>query len=60
MITGGYEIARAGDRPGEFIVRLSNMQIIIIVSTLVADGGLHPADPAHQRWAAPSAPASRT
>ncbi len=35
VITGSYEIARRVTDHGEFIVKLSNMQIIIIVSTLV-------------------------
>ncbi len=38
MITGSYEIARRVNESGEFIVKLSNMQIIIIISTLVLMG----------------------
>jgi branched-chain amino acid transport system permease protein len=35
IILGGYEIAERATASGEFIVRISNMQIIIILSTLV-------------------------
>jgi branched-chain amino acid transport system permease protein len=35
IINGGFEIASRASEQGEFIVRLSNMQIIIILSTLV-------------------------
>ena len=35
IILGGYEIAERATAAGEFIVRISNMQIIIILSTLV-------------------------
>ncbi len=35
IILGGYEIAERATSSGEFIVRISNMQIIIILSTLV-------------------------
>ena len=35
IILGGYEIAERATASGEFIVRMSNMQIIIILSTLV-------------------------
>jgi branched-chain amino acid transport system permease protein len=38
MITGSYEIAKRVNESGEFIVKLSNMQIIIIISTLVLMG----------------------
>ena len=34
IVTGGYEIMRRATEAGEFIVRLTNMQILIIVSTL--------------------------
>lgn len=35
IVTGGYEIMRRATEAGEFIVRLTNMQILIIVSTLI-------------------------
>jgi branched-chain amino acid transport system permease protein len=34
IITGGYEIMRRAAANGEFIVKISNMQILIIVSTV--------------------------
>jgi len=34
IVTGGYEIMERASSQGEFIVRLSNIQIIIIVTTL--------------------------
>ncbi len=35
IVTGGYELMTRVTESGEFIVRLTNMQILIIVSTLV-------------------------
>lgn len=35
IVTGGYELMTRVTEAGEFIVRLTNMQILIIVSTLV-------------------------
>ena len=35
IVTGGYEIMRRVTESGEFIVKLTNMQILIIVSTLI-------------------------
>lgn len=35
IVTGGYELMTRVTETGEFIVRLTNMQILIIVSTLV-------------------------
>jgi branched-chain amino acid transport system permease protein len=35
IITGGYEILHRNAADGEFIVKISNMQILIIVSTIV-------------------------
>jgi branched-chain amino acid transport system permease protein len=35
VVTGGYEIMHRAAASGEFIVRLSNIQIIIIITTLV-------------------------
>ena len=35
IVTGGYEIMSRAAAQGEFIVRLSNMQIFIIVTTLI-------------------------
>ena len=35
IVTGGYEIMTRVTEAGEFIVRLTNMQILIIVSTLI-------------------------
>jgi branched-chain amino acid transport system permease protein len=35
VITGGYEIMRRAASSGEFIVTISNMQILIIISTIV-------------------------
>jgi branched-chain amino acid transport system permease protein len=35
IVTGGYEIMHRAAAQGEFVVRLSNMQIFIIVTTLV-------------------------
>jgi branched-chain amino acid transport system permease protein len=34
IVTGGYEILRRAASQGEFIVKISNMQILIIVSTV--------------------------
>ena len=35
IVTGGYEIMSRAAAQGEFIVRLSNMQIFIIITTLI-------------------------
>jgi branched-chain amino acid transport system permease protein len=35
VITGGYEIMHRAAAEGEFVVKISNMQILIIVSTLI-------------------------
>ena len=60
IVTGGYEIMAARVGPGEFIVRLTNMQILIIVSTLILMAVFTASSSSVPRSAAPSAPASRT
>ncbi len=59
IVTGGHVIMeRAGDQ-GEFIVRLSNMQIFIIITRWCSWRSSPPSSPA-PLWAGRNAPASRT
>ena len=56
VVTGGYEIMKQDG----FSVSPSNIQILIMLTTVAADGGLHLADQQDGARAARSGPASRT